>query len=34
MKRRPKTHLTDEQKKIIKQAYSESFLGAKLLSII
>ncbi len=31
MKRRPKTHLTDEQKKIIKQAYSESFLGAKLL---
>lgn len=31
MKRRPKTHLTDDQKKIIKKAYSESFLGAKLL---
>jgi len=30
-KRRPKTHLTDDQKKIIKEAYSESFLGAKLL---
>lgn len=31
MKRRPKTHLTDEQKKVIKQAYNETFLGAKLL---
>lgn len=30
-KRRPKTHLTDDQKKVIKQAYSESYLGAKLL---
>ena len=30
-KRRPKIHLTDEQKTIIKEAYSESFLGAKLL---
>jgi putative transposase len=31
MKRRPKTYLSDEQKELIKQAYSESFLGAKLL---
>ena len=31
MTRRPKTHLSDEQKQLIKQAYNESFLGAKLL---
>jgi putative transposase len=31
MKRRPKTYLSDEQKELIKQAYSELFLGAKLL---
>ncbi len=30
-KRRPKTHLSEEQKRIIKQAYNESFLGARLL---
>ncbi len=30
-KRRPKTYLSEEQKKIIKQAYSESYLGARLL---
>ncbi|CAD6494040.1 MAG: hypothetical protein EMLJLAPB_00693 [Candidatus Argoarchaeum ethanivorans] len=31
MNRRPKTCLTDEQKKIIQRAHVESFLGAKLL---
>ena len=31
MNRRPKTYLTDEQKKIIQRAHVESFLGAKLL---
>ena len=31
MKRRPKTYLSDEQKELIKQAYSELFIGAKLL---
>jgi putative transposase len=30
-KRRPKISLTEDQKRIIKQAYSESYLGAKLL---
>src|SRR3990172_564360 len=30
-KRRPKIHLNNEQKEIIKQAYEEVFLGAKLL---
>jgi putative transposase len=29
--RRPKLHLTEEQKQIIKQAYSESYFGAKML---
>jgi hypothetical protein len=31
MKRRPKTYFSDDQKELIKQAYSESFLGVKLL---
>jgi putative transposase len=30
-KRRPKVYLTEDQKKIIKQAYSESYFGAKML---
>ncbi len=30
-KRRPKIQLTEEQKEIIKQAYSESYFGAKML---
>ncbi len=30
-KRRPKVHLTEEQKRIIKQAYSESYFGARML---
>ncbi len=30
-KRRPKTYLSEEQKKIIKKAYSESYFGARLL---
>ncbi len=30
-KRRPKTHLSDEEKQIIEDAYKESFLGARLL---
>jgi len=30
-KRRPKTHLSDEEKRIIEDAYNESFLGARLL---
>ncbi len=30
-KRRPKTYLSEEQRKIIKQAYSESYFGARLL---
>ena len=30
-KRRPKTHLSDEEKQIIEDAYNESFLGARLL---
>jgi len=30
-KRRPKTELTDEQKAIIDEAYSEAFFGARLL---
>jgi len=29
--RRPKLHLTEEQKQIIKQAYSELYFGAKML---
>ena len=29
--RRPKLYLTEEQKQIIKQAYSESYFGAKML---
>jgi len=29
MTRRPKTHLTDEQKQLIKQAYHESLFGVK-----
>src|SRR5574337_1239553 len=29
--RRPKVHLTDEHKEIIKQAYNESYFGAKML---
>lgn len=29
--RRPKTHLTEEEKEIIKEAYENSFLGARLL---
>ncbi|MCL7415244.1 MAG: helix-turn-helix domain-containing protein [ANME-2 cluster archaeon] len=31
MKRRPKTYLSDKWKELIKQAYNELFLGAKLL---
>jgi len=31
MNRRPKTHLTDKQKEIIKKPYRESHLGARLL---
>ena len=31
MKRRPRTHLTEEQKQIIEKAYEECFLGARLL---
>jgi len=30
-RRRPKEYLTEEQKKIIKQAYSESYFGARML---
>jgi putative transposase len=30
-KRRPKTHLSDEEKQIIEDAYNGSFLGARLL---
>ena len=30
-KRRPKTHLSDEEKRIIGDAYNGSFLGARLL---
>jgi len=30
-KRRPKVYLTEDQKKIIKQAYSESYFGARML---
>ncbi|KAF5430919.1 Transposase [Candidatus Methanophagaceae archaeon] len=30
-KRRPKTHLSDDEKRIIEDAYNESFLGARLL---
>jgi putative transposase len=29
--RRPKTYLSDEEKRIIEEAYNESFLGARLL---
>jgi len=29
--RRPKTHLSDDEKQIIEDAYNESFLGARLL---
>jgi len=31
MKRRPKLHLKDEEKRIIDTAYAESHLGARLL---
>jgi putative transposase len=31
MKRRPRTHLTEEERGIIEEAYRESFLGARLL---
>lgn len=31
MNRRPRTHLTDEEKGMIEEAYRESFLGARLL---
>ena len=30
-RRRPKTYLTNAQKEIIKKAYNEAFLGARLL---
>ena len=30
-KRRPKTHLSGDEKRIIEDAYNESFLGARLL---
>jgi len=30
-KRRPKTHLTDDERQIIEDAYKASFLGARLL---
>ena len=30
-RRRPKVYLTEDQKQIIKQAYSESYFGAKML---
>jgi transposase len=30
-KRRPKVYLTEDQKNIIKQAYSESYFGARML---
>jgi len=30
-KGRPKVHLTEEQKRIIKQAYSESYFGCRML---
>jgi putative transposase len=30
-KRRPKTHLSEDEKRIIEDAYNESFLGARLL---
>ena len=30
-KRRPKTYLSEEQKNLIKQAYIESYFGARLL---